>query len=146
MDAFSSRQRLLILFLLCLIFNSCRKDISVPKTEFKKLFGHWQWIESSGGFSGGIESPVTAGYTIEIEFNENGIYKKYKNGEKINKMTFEFIEGESIFSSGKSFMIHYDGFLFKKEATADSFKFSGEDTLYLMNECYDCYTEMYVRK
>lgn len=96
---------------------------------------------------GQFVSPSTEGYSLLIEYKPNGVYKKYKNGKKVSKMTFRFLHGTSIYSADATYLIEYsDGPRNKVRRGADSFRFGGPDTLFLFNECYDCFVEVYVRK
>jgi hypothetical protein len=130
-------------------FTTCRKDISVPSTDLDKLFGTWNWIQSSGGFAGQINSPATSGYSQTIEFNKNGIYKIYKDGKQKDKMKFTLTNGTSIYNTGTAYLIKYkDIGLFDKNdhSVTQSVKFGGQDTLFLNDECYDCYGHIYIRQ
>lgn len=140
------KSHFVFLLAICLLFSACRKDISTPTDDCRKLFGTWRWVQSSGGISGQVITPDSEGYTLEIEFKSNGVVKKFKNGNKIFKKTFEFEEGESIFSTGKTYLIKYKDGMLKKMQVSNSFKFGGTDTLFLNNECQDCYSEIYLRK
>lgn len=127
--------------------TSCRKDILVPDTNFKNLFGRWTWIESSGGFSGHTINPNTENYSLTAEYKSNGVYKKFKDGKKITKQTFSFQESESIYSVNEEYLIEYsEGRLSKKLVIPHSFEFIGPDTLILKDECYDCYIHIYVKE
>ena len=64
--------------------TSCSKDISIPNPELEKLFGFWNWIQSSGGIGGQTITPATVGYSQTVEYNNNGIYKIYKDGIQAN--------------------------------------------------------------
>lgn len=136
---------------LILVLTACRKDISVPNQQYENLFGTWTWIESTGGESGQAISPATEGYSITVEYNENGVFKRFRDGKKISKMTFKFVEGNSMFSAGQVPMIEYKEKKIttsplKKGILRASVSFTGNDTLFVSDECYDCYTHLYVRK
>lgn len=140
-------KKIVLSFIILVGLTSCRKDIIVPDKDFGNLFGTWNWVYSSGGFLGETISPTTENKTIEIEYKKNGIYKKFINNKKVSKMTFQFEEQESIYSIGKEYMITYsDGKFSKKGVIFQSFDFIGTDTLILRDECYDCYSHIYVRK
>ena len=142
-----NNKNILIAFTLLLGLISCRKDIIVPDKEFENLFGTWNWVSSSGGFGGETITPTTESKTIEIEYKENGTYKKFIDDKKVSKMTFQFEEQESIYSIGKEYVITYsDGKFSRKGVISHPFDFIGTDTLILRDECYDCYSHIYVRK
>jgi hypothetical protein len=139
-----------ILFILIVLnVNACRKDITTPNSEAEKLFGKWMWIQSSGGIGGNSKSPKTEGYSNSIEFSDKGIYKTFKDGKQTDKMEYSLSEGKSIYLPGKGTIIEFkDIGLFDKDNTPlkQSMQFFGNDTLFLSEECYDCYSHLYVRE
>jgi hypothetical protein len=139
-----------ILFVLIVLnVNACRKDISVPNSESEKLFGKWTWIQSAGGIGGNFKSPKTEDYTSSIEFSDKGIYKTYKDGKQTDKMKYSLSEGKTIYLPGKGILIEFkDVGLFDKDNAPlkQSMQFFGNDTLFLSEECYDCYGHLYVRE
>ncbi len=140
---------LFILLILAIIATNCRKEIIVPDPELENLFGNWEWIQTSGGIGGITFTPATEGYTIELEFNKNGIYKSFKDGKKTEKRKFYLTEGQSILSSETAYIIEYDKtglFNCNTHIVNQSVEFAGQDTLYLHDECWDCYGYIYVKK
>ena len=62
-------------------------------------------------------------------------------------MTFKFEKGESIYFANEVYLIVYStGKFSKKGVIPHSFYFIGIDTLILNDECYDCYSHIYIRK
>jgi hypothetical protein len=145
----SPNTKLLVLTLtLGLTFSNCRKKMDLPKPELETTFGTWEWLGSSGGFSGKSISPKTEGFTKTIEFKENGICFFYVNKKK-DKMAYTLTEGPSIFSSFESTLIKYNdiGVFDKNSAPGlQSVRFIGKDTLLLNDECFDCFGHTYIRK
>ncbi len=142
---------LLLIFVLLLFstmtLSSCRKKIDIPNGKCERLFGTWEWVYSSGGFAGGILTPSSENYTKTVSYTNKGIYKMSKNGKKKTKYTYSFQLGETIFYGEEEYLIKYAGAaLSKKEILSDSFYFNGQDTLVLRDECFDCYSHVYVRK
>ena len=133
-----------VLFLSILFFSflsiSYIEGISVPQPEFEHLFGKWKWIESSGGFAGQTLSPSTEHYEKRIEYLRKGIYKVYKNDKKESQTKFKFKEGKSIFSRKLGYLIEY------ADGRIQSFKLEGKDTLYIYEECMDCYSHVYIKQ
>ena len=148
----TKHQKLWILAIVVFSFlaMTCRKDIPVPKNKgFEKLFGSWNWVQSSGGFAGQTITPATDGYSQTVEFKKNGIYIRYKNGKRTDKMQFTLTEGSSIYTIGLAYLIKYKntGPIDKNNThTIQSVTFGGQDTLFLRDECYDCYTSIYVKR
>lgn len=135
-----------LLIIYITFFNSCRKEISVPNPELNKLFGSWQWISSFCGW-GGL---TNASSDKTIEFNKNGIYKEYTNGEETKKCKFSLIEKEYDSCTMTTFFIDFkDTGLFKNknENYEGTIKFFGNDTLVLSSTsfCFDGCEYTYVR-
>jgi hypothetical protein len=131
------------------LLTTCRKDISLPNQDLEKLFGSWNWVQSSGGFAGQTTTPATVGYTKSLEFNKNGIYKSYKNEKQQEKFKFSLTEGTSISSTGTAYLIEYKdlGFFHKKTTSMSqqSVWFGGQDTLFLNDEAFDGFFNVYTR-
>ena len=120
-----------------LIFTiSCKND-----DLDSKLYGTWTWLESSGGYSFLRYTPETEGYYLAIEFDKSGNFKIYKNEqlETIDKFTIK--KGKSIYTSKITNLLEY-----KEQSIMQSIEFVKNDTLILRDECYDCFTHIYVKK
>lgn len=134
-----------------MFLTTCKKDISLPSQDLEKLFGTWEWVNSSGGWAGRTTTPSSEGYSQKIEFNKNGIYKSYRNDKVESKMDFTIKEGKTIYSSGTAYLIEYKNKkLFEKENAitniTQSVRFIGQDTLCLADEAYDGFGSTYVRR
>ena len=140
---------ILLIVLFSSLFFGCKKEsteIDFPNSQSKQLIGSWKWVESSGGFAGNIINPTTEGYAKQMEFSENGKHYEFKEGEKMVIRNYEFEEKKSIHNSQIEYMIKFrsppidnDTYWF------NSFDFVGNDSLFLSDECYDCYGHLYVR-
>jgi len=75
--------------------------------ELKKLFGKWEWVETSGGFAGKIITPQNSGRSEEVEFTKHGIYMKYNAGYLLDKKKFNITEGKSILNKNKVYLISF---------------------------------------
>jgi len=145
-----TQNRFLTTMILMLTFalTNCRKDISVPNTEYDNLFGKWEWISTSGGFGGSIDNPTTTGYTQMIEFTQKGICIGYKNDKKQKKTNFTF-GGNSMFLGKESWYLNFeDRGLFKdKNKNSQLVTLIGKDTL-ILNEMgvSEGYISKYVKK
>ena len=130
------------IMLIWVFFSGCRKDISSsPNPESKEIFGTWVWVQSSGGFTGHTINPSTVGYSGTVEFNKNGIYKTYKDGNQKEEGKYSLIEGKSIYTTTTAHLIKYED-----DITYQSINLERKDTLILSDECYDCYRHVYIRK
>lgn len=145
------RSKLFIAVLLgiSITLSACKKSIDLPHPELEKLFGSWEWIGSSGGFSGDNITPSSAGYSKTVEFRKNGVYRWYKNGKLEDKMRFTVTQdSSSIFTNGLAYIIVYSnaGVLGPDNYShRESIRFLSHDTLFLSEECSDCYGHAYVR-
>lgn len=129
---------------LILLMSFCWFGYSQNKS--KQLVGKWEWIESSGGITGGIMTPKSEGYTIQSEFTKKGIYRSYKDGLLNLQMKYKVVLIKSVLSGAESYMVHYQNVKGQNLSMVnDSFEFRGKDTLILKEECHDCYTRIFVR-
>ena len=130
-----------------LIDQTCSKEIVLPNPELKKIFGRWEWIESSGGFAGKITTPVKAGITQEIEFSKEGIWQKYKNGTLAERKKYSVAEGNSILKKETAYIISFSSVdsTVIQSVEKQSVRFGGNDTLFLNKECFDCFAHVFVR-
>jgi hypothetical protein len=137
-----------VLFSIMIFLTACKKDISLPDPILKRLFGTWEWVESTGGINGDKMTPASVAYTKTIEIEETGILKKFKNGKKIEKLTFTLAQGPTIHSSTPGYLLKYADKSPGRESFSwiQSIEFGGRDTLYLNDQCYDCYKHLYIRK
>lgn len=132
--------------LILLLVSSCSKDIDLPNADAEKLIGNWLWINSSGGFSGAIINPSTEGYTKKVEFRKDGLYAEFRNDKVVENTQFLILKDESIRSAYEVYQINYVYSNGQSNIFKQSFNFQGNDTLILMDECYDCYTHIYIRE
>jgi len=138
-----SIKKIVILFVL--IFG-LQFEGTAQKSILKKLSGKWNWIETSGGFSGDIVTPKSQGYSIQMEFTKKGIFKSFKDNVFNLEMTYKLEKGKSIYSTEEKYIIHYIGANGKNNGMIDdSFEFRSKDTLVLKQECPDCYTRVFVK-
>jgi hypothetical protein len=132
-----------------MIFSACRKDISLPDPSLEKLFGSWEWVQTSGGFAGQIKTPATEGHTQSVEFSSKGIYKLFINGDQKSKSKFTLSYTTAMHSPDSPVLVTYEN-LGSGHQSDDIVKqyltFKGEDTLYLNDDCVDCFNYVYVRK
>jgi len=114
--------------------------MQVPDPELKKIFGKWQWVESSGGFAGKITTPAKAGYSERIEFSNEGIYHKFKNDSLIDRKSFSFSQKTSIQTGKPAWVLSLN-----EGSIPMAVSFSGQDTLMLNEQVHDGFSHTYVR-
>ena len=124
---------LLSIFLLSL--NGCQKDI--VKTE---LVGKWEWVSTTGGIAGIHQTPQTLGYTYTVVYTKDGKYEKYdQNNQLVLTYPFKIIKDVSIFDNKEHTMIQLNNTM------NYSFEIK-KDSLFLSQEVYDGFNEVFVRK
>lgn len=136
-----------ILYLFILI-SGCKKNIVLPDESLNKIFGTWEWVQSTGGYSGTRVTPKSSGSTKTIEFSKNGTYRWFKDGKRQGKVSYTISENKSMLMGSNSFIITYgkSNWLDKDAPEMQqSISFSGNDTLFLHDECYDCFGHIFVR-
>ncbi|HLG35787.1 MAG TPA: hypothetical protein VI757_12970 [Bacteroidia bacterium] len=131
-----------------LLAQTCSKEITLPDSELKKIFGKWEWIETSGGFAGKIMTPAKTGTTDEIEFSTQGIFQEFKNGKLQDKKRFSITKDKSILKGDSAYIISFSSIdsSFRRAIQKQSVSFTGSDTLLLNEECFDCFSSIWVRK
>jgi len=138
-----------LVFLSFLFISSCKKEtsnqIEFPNEESRQLIGTWNWLQSSGGFGGTIQNPTTEGLDKQVKFNQKGEYSRLTNGELDYYLNYHFVEDISIVTGEKRYLINFVP-LDKNSLPFGrlSYEFISLDTLVLFDECYDCYTHLYV--
>lgn len=138
----------LVIVLLC---AGCRKDIILPDKDLEKLFGKWEWLESSGGIAGRSMNPSTTGHPRTVEFTKNGLYKVYEKDKLLYKIEYSISVSTPANSlSNKVFLIKYKNASRYQKNTGSmipqSLRFIATDTLYLVDWCADCFGHSYARK
>jgi hypothetical protein len=128
----------LLLFVFMLL-ASCSSES--PETSSKKtLQGKWEWTGSSGGIAGTTSTPASTNQNIYIEFSDT-TYKTYINGKLSSEKPYTIKIQESIFGDKRPMIVSTDP---QKYFVAMSFEIK-ENTLFLSEECYDCFGSGYVR-
>lgn len=138
-------KKFIFIIVIFILTNSCKKNIIVPKDDFNKLFGTWQLTQTVGAISGDTINYEPKDYIIIVEYNKNGIYKKYKDDKRLTKKNFKF-EEDALSSAHGNYIISYSKKFSKKMQISQWFKFVGNDTLILTDNCDDCFISTYVRE
>lgn len=103
-----------------------------------KLTGSWNWVSSQGGFAGWTLTPESTGYTQTLTFYEDRTYTITKDGDLQKQGTYEILLIE--YDGSKKLAIQYDSLEFYYAIIMEL-----TDTLHLQENCYDCYSHIYVR-
>lgn len=128
-----------VLFALAIILASC--SIVDQESDQSGLTGQWEWIRSSGGFGGEVITPDSPGEAARQLFIQSD-------------NTFTYLRADTVVRTGKySLRLKKDEVFISYQTQNDAFSidqkvklFGNGDTLVLTDECFDCYTNMYVRK
>jgi hypothetical protein len=124
-------RKLVILFL---ALSACDPGIK-PDAE---LLSEWQWVSSGGGFAGQVLTPASTGEEITVEFTAKKFFK-YVNGQLTEEFRYTIKLEESIFSTEPQEIINYSNGWRQSYLIKD-------DTLYLSDQCYDCFGHVYVKR
>ena len=115
----------------CTVTDSDNSDI--------RIVGQWELIRSYGGIGGVTLTPDSENFTAsQITFYSNN--------------RFSYLRADTVFSTGRYSLNSTNGDVtiqYKSEGPAELFnqrvEFSGVDTLILQDECFDCYTNTFIR-
>ena len=133
--------RYLIIALIILFTRAIGSSAQTIDTTY--IYGRWQWIQSSGGPNEDVITPAAMGFSQELEFTQDGIEKRSRNGVMESEKPFTFIVGESWWEQRKTeYLIKYAS----AGAPPASIKFEGRDTLFIHEVCNNCYGHIYIRK
>lgn len=135
-----------ILLISCIIFTACQKEIDAPNRECKAIIGEWEWTYSTAGYDHPINTPKTEGYTQSIKFDHNGKYSLFINDRLSQVKQFFFKIAPSIYETGNDYLIFYFNYKDNKKNISHSFEFADNNTLVLSEQCYDCYSHVYIKK
>jgi hypothetical protein len=86
----------LALFLFLFLVIACQKDDLTIMEE--RIVGDWAWVSSSGGLLGLVLNPHTEGYQMQILFQKNGIYTKYRDNSAVDERNY-WIEKSTVENS-----------------------------------------------
>lgn len=105
-----------------------------------KLFGTWYWLESSGGWSGDTITPGIVGYSIKIIFQEDSVYREYKDDSLIVKMPYRIMRKPyGSLEDDRDFLVlenyHVDQMI----------EYEDPNKFILTESCFDCSINKYVR-
>jgi hypothetical protein len=94
------------LFVFFILFLAgCKKEIDLPDPSLIRIFGEWRWISTLKEDTLLI-IPATLGYEQTLEFQKNGVFKRYKNGKKEDRGRYQ-IKNELSFNGSEYFIIHF---------------------------------------
>ena len=123
------------LFAVLLLWSCSQEDKVVPTVS---LVGNWQWVSSSGGIAGTLETPASTGDSQRLEISETSV-KRYRNGVlEFNIMYVIESQESQLFNEPRNMMIQENGF-------RQVIVLNG-NRLLLIGDCNDCFTSEYIRQ
>jgi hypothetical protein len=121
-----------------LIFFTC-KDSKSPEPE-DNLFGTWNWVESSGGWSGDTINPDIVGYSIKIVFQKDSVYKEYLNDSLIVSMPYKIVQKPYGSTENERDFLVLENF-----RVDQMIEYEGSNILILTEMCFDCSVKKYIK-
>lgn len=128
------RKSIAIVFSILCLFCSCTKDNNGTLT------GKWEWVKSSGGIAVRTYTPSTTGKNICLEITSNRI-KSFENGNLVLEYEYSIQTKKSLLTNVEQEMIVDN----QNNNIPQTFIVKGT-TLYLNDECFDCYQSVYLRR
>lgn len=124
---------------------SQKKAIS-PKAAPHRAVGVWNWVQSTGGFNGGIETPASTGNTVVLKITDH-TYTVITNGIPTESYDYTFTMHDSFFSVTPqemfTFSFHFDDFFW---TSYKSYLFIDENRIVIRDESNDGINAYYVRQ
>ena len=142
-----SHNILISLLFTSFFLSACKKEANAPSADAKKLFGTWEWFDSSGGYSGGgMADSDDNKHTLK--FSKDGKITKYEKGIKAGVGTFSFTNKTNHATNGTTqFYIEIKNQRGKRKMDSKQYFVITSDTLYLApTEISDSYMQHYKKK
>jgi hypothetical protein len=118
--------------------TGCTKN--TDNTTLTDLTGNWEWVKSSGGIAGVVQTPKTLGYTYHVTYTKDGRYLQYdKDGKLAYDESYIVSQATSILDNKERNMVTLDS------STMFSFEIRN-DSLFLYQEAYDGINVTFVKK
>lgn len=125
-----------LLLLLSISFLNCTNDDET--LEDPEITGNWIWIESTGGIDGRTDTPTSTGNQIKLEISKNTI-TRITNGVITSQLTYSIETKESIlFGEQREMIVFENDFNQTFELT--------QTQLILVDECTDCFRNVYIKE
>ena len=119
---------------IALVFTSC---VTNPENNKNTIFGYWQFVESTGGFTGETRTPESLGYHQTIHFTKDSLIFRYKDNQLVGVKRFHILPSRDKFVADT--LIREDYYV------RQIISFRTADTLVLTDYCTDCYRTVYAR-
>ncbi len=139
-----------LLCILLLVTSACRKKYDFPDPSLKKIIGKWNWIQTSGGFTGATVFPAADGSNaLSYEFTEKALCF-VENAKNKTKFTYEINKATSLITKQPAWFLSLQQTGLKKYnkvgVAQDMIEFVGNDTLILSQDANDGQALFFVRE
>lgn len=121
-------KKLIFLLLIIASIGGCKKN---EKSINEQVIGKWEWVKTITPYGVQETNPQTAGFSMTLEFSNNGTVKQYKNGLLID-------------TSGYDIMTDQNGNVLSSEVITSHFYFAN-DTLIFSEAYVDGPAQYYLR-
>lgn len=101
-----------------------------------KIVGNWQWMETSGGFAGITKTPESTNTIKHLQITADSIFY-YENGELTNSQPYQLQLAKSMLSNKEEWQLN--------ETISKVFISRQDSTLILREDCYDCFSQKYLK-
>lgn len=128
----------LCLLVTSLLLTHCSDKPATPVLS-EGLIGSWQWLQSCGGFTGHCLTPDSLEYEKMITLSADSMFYSYRDDSLLYMRAFTVTEMEVWGHDTADVLLVYG------LKPAMIIGFSGSDTLWLTDHCYDCYNHCYLR-
>lgn len=125
---------IIVIVVIALVFTSC---VTNPENNTLTIFGYWQLVESTGGFTGETRTPESLGYHETIYFTKDSLIFRYRENQLIGAEHFHLFPGRS---KGVADTLAREDYYVRQIIS-----YRTADTLVLTDYCTDCFRTVYAR-
>jgi hypothetical protein len=125
------------------IVLGCGDSVSGPEdsNSLPGLVGQWEWVSSCGGISGGCITPQSSNATQTWVFTSENLFQWFQSGSLVLAGAYEIVEGELNILNRRADFLWVDG-----TSTGLALELTDTNTLIARADCYDCYTDTWIRQ
>jgi len=94
--------------LFSMVAIQCSKESGPTEPVADGIYGSWNWVESVGGISGNnVLTPASVGYSVKINFLNNGTFQRFQNDSLQATTTFTVSRKKTSFHADTVNLIAY---------------------------------------
>ena len=79
-------KKLIFILLIIVSIGGCKKN---EKSLNEQVIGKWEWVKTIIPYGRQETNPQTAGFSMALEFSNNGTVKEFKNGLLISSSNYD---------------------------------------------------------